>query len=485
MVNSSLGKSALVKSEADRNKDVLTTDNTDIYEIEIIRLASDGTGVGYLDGKATFVPGLLPGEIGRVRIRERKKRYQRAELLEILKTSPERQTPLCKAYSQCGGCALQHMNYEYTLFWKRQWVGDALRRLGGLTDVKVEPVIGLENPWRYRNKAVLHWDAEGRLGYYKAKTNEVIRFEDCLLLSEATNERIRSLQKLLGNNHPDIKKAIFRESSSGEGLVILEGENSVCLTDKELAKHNFNQSLNSARNRSLKKDINLARDMEENSEEEIEGKTKGVHLLETIDNLCFRVSPQAFLQVNPQQTEKLYSLVLDFAQLQGTEQVWDLYCGVGTITLLLAQQAARVVGIEENPQAVQDAILNAQQNGFKNVAYRQGKVEEELAKLAELPDLVVVDPPRSGMDKLVIEKLLELKPLKIIYVSCNPATLARDLKMLVCGETNDGARESRESNERENTTVRGTYMLEKVQPVDMFAWSHHVECVTLMSKVEK
>ena len=468
------------KSTADKNKGTPVKSNTEIWKIEIIRLASDGTGVGYLDGKATFVPGLLPGEIGRIRIKEQKKKYQRAELLEILRTAPERQTPLCKVYAQCGGCALQHMNYEYTLFWKRQWVEDALRRIGGLTNVTVEPVIGLQNPWRYRNKAVLHRDGEGRFGYYKEKTNEVVRFEDCPLLSEATNERIRCLQKFLGKNHPDIKKATFRESSNGEGLVILEGEKSFYLTDKELAEFSpESPALNLPRGISLERDIDLERGLNR----ETEGDSKKIYLLESIGDLTFRVSPQAFLQVNPQQTEKLYSLVLEFAQLQGTEHVWDLYCGVGTITLLLAQKASQVVGIEENPQAVQDAILNARENGFENVIFRQGKVEQELATLNGVPDLVVVDPPRSGMDKSVIEKLLELKPPRIIYVSCNPATLARDLKMLVSGEGgNDGRREFKE---RENTTARGVYAVEKVQPVDMFAWSHHVECVTLMSRVEK
>ncbi|HHV63943.1 MAG TPA: class I SAM-dependent RNA methyltransferase [Peptococcaceae bacterium] len=446
-------------------------------EIEIERLASDGAGVGYIDGKATFVPGMLPGEKGTVRITEEKKSYQRGDVITIFNPSPQRQTPPCPVYQECGGCNLQHMKYEYTLHWKRQWVEDALRRIGGLRNIIVEPVLGLEEPWRYRNKAVLHRDREGRFGYYRPKTNDVVPFADCLLLSESTNRRIRKLQQTIVTSCPDIKTATVRESSNGKGLILLEGDLPEPSIIHTLTKdEDFSPSVCSITYPRGKMDF---------------AGSGTPYLNEYLDDICFRVSPRAFLQVNPIQTRKLYSLILEYAKLKGTEEVWDLYCGIGTITLLLAKRAQKVVGIEENPYAVEDAVYNARENKITNVNFLQGKVEEtlknkgriegDIGRIAGTPDIVVTDPPRAGMDPLVVQKLRQIKPEKIIYVSCNPATLARDLKMLVSGEVgNDGGRGSKK---RENTADRGIYVVEKVQPVDFFPWTSHVECVELMTRL--
>jgi len=396
-----------------------------IQELEIMRLASDGSGVGYLEGKAVFVRGLLPGEKARVAIYEEKKNYLRANIVEITRFAPERQDPPCPVFLECGGCDLQHLNYRETLTWKRRWVEDALRRIGGLTDFTVEPVIGMDNPWRYRNKAVLHRDEAGRWGYYKAKSNEVVEFADCLLLGENTNRRIRQLRQ----DRKDGSRVVLRENSRGEGL--------------------------------LWGDWDLTASAVPHGQK--------AYFYEEIGGLRFRVSPQAFLQVNSLQAARLYGLVLQWAELQGTEEVWDLYCGIGTMTLMLAQRAGSVIGIEENSQAVLDAGENAISNRIANARFLQGKVEEKLGTFPGSPDLVVTDPPRAGMQREVLKRLLEIGPKKIIYVSCDPATLARDLKILVRGEED----------------LPGNFTLEKVQPVDMFPWSHHVECVTLMSRVEK
>lgn len=400
----------------------------DVQEIHIERLASDGSGVGYLDGKATFVPGLLPGEKGFIKIKEEKKTYQRAELLDVVNPSPERQIPLCSVYKECGGCNLQHLKYESTLEWKRQWVEDALKRIGKLSNIQVEPVLGMSDPWRYRNKAVLHRDKQGFLGYYRPGTNDVIPFEDCLLLSEKTNSRIKQLKE-------GFQSVTFRENSRGEGLVFPE-ENPTEVLDP-----------------------------------------RGQYFYEYLDDLRFRVSPKAFLQVNHAQTVKLYSLILNYAELQGQEEVWDLYCGIGTITLMLAKRARKVIGIEENSQAVEDAVINAQENGITNVSFIQGKVEDKLINLTGNPDIVVIDPPRAGMDHLVIDRMLKIKPQRIIYVSCNPATLARDLKVLTGSGMNGLDSSKIKSSEK--------YVIEKVQPVDMFPWSHHTETVVLMSRVDE
>lgn len=426
------------------------------HDIEIIRLASDGTGIGYIDGKATFVTGMLPGEKGKVRLLESKKTYQRAEAVEITHPSQERVTPSCPVFNQCGGCSLQQMNYEYTLKWKHQWVADALQRIGGIQDVEIEPVIGMEKPWRYRNKAVLHRNQQGRFGYHKEKSNEVVEFSDCLLLSKSMNKKITKLQEIIGTCCPGITTATFRQSNHGKALVLLDGNvNSTRELDekvKEIRQEpEFFPSICSV---SIPKG-------------NVDYWGTGPQFLnEHIDDIRFRVSPRAFLQVNPIQTAKLYSLVLNYAQLTENEELWDLYCGIGTITLVLAQRSRKVIGIEENPHAVKDAIENARDNDITNAQFIHGKVEDKLKALSSNPDIVVTDPPRAGMEHLVLEKLLEIKPKKIIYVSCNPATLARDLKVLTSG---DGKQS-------------GVYTIKRVQPVDMFPWTSHVETVVLLQR---
>lgn len=428
------------------------------HEIEIIRLASDGTGVGYINGKTTFVTGMLPKEKGKVRLLESKSTYQRAESLEITHPSPERVSPSCPVFKECGGCNLQHLNYEYSLEWKRQWVADALRRIGGIQDIEIEPVIGMTEPWRYRNKAVLHRDGQGQFGYHREKTNEVVGFGDCMLLSKSMNKKIAKLQEIMGACCSGITSATFRQSNHGKALVLLDGNvnNTIELDEKvkELRQDpEFSPSICS---------ISIPKG-------NVDYWGTGPQFLnEHIDDIRFRVSPRAFLQVNPIQTAKLYSLVLSYAQLTGNEELWDLYCGIGTITLVLAQRSRKVIGIEENPHAVKDAIENARDNEITNVQFIQGKVEDKLKALSGNPEIVVTDPPRAGMNPLVLEKLLEIKPKKIIYVSCDPATLARDLKVLIA----DGGKQS------------DTYTIQKVQPVDMFPWTGHVETVVLMSRVE-
>ena len=427
-----------------------------VYEVEIARLASDGSGIGYIDGITTFVLGMLPGEKGKVRITESKKSFLRAEPMEISLLSPERAAPECPVYTECGGCSLQHMRYEYTLEWKRRWVEDALQRIGGITDAEIEPVIGMTDPWRYRNKAILHRDDQGIFGYYKEKSNDVISFSDCLLLSTGMNNKITKLQKVMGKNYPGIKTATFRRSNHGKSLVLLEGNvQDNVQTDKMLKE--------------IRKETDFYPEVCSVSIPKGARSFRGTgpqFLNEYIDGIRFKVSPRAFLQVNPIQTKVLYDLVLSLAQLTGSEEIWDLYCGIGTITLLLARRSRKVIGFEENPHAIEDGIENAKENGITNVRFIQGKVEDKLKTFLGKPDLVVTDPPRAGMDPEVVERLLKAKPKRIIYVSCNPATLARDLKAI----------------RAENGKQAEVYSIKKVQPVDMFPWTSHVETVVLIEK---
>lgn len=428
--------------------------------LEIVRLASDGSGVGYLDGKATFVPGMLPGETGKVIITEKKKNYQRARLVEILEESQRRIQPPCSVFAECGGCSLQHMDYGYTLEIKQKWVEDALKRIGKV-ETEVRPVIGMEEPWRYRNKAVLHRDPAGKLGYYRKKSNEIVEFADCLLLSKAMNKYIKNVgnslkrieAKKIQNEFQDVPNNI-------ESLILRESKNGKILN--LLARESAEQDKNEIENQYRDQELSLVIKDDQGRIKEAVGAP---YLEEELAGLFFKVSPEVFLQVNPRQTEKLYSLVLDWAKLQGEETVWDLYCGIGTISLLLAQRAKRVLGIEENPAAVHDAKINAEINALKNAIFFQGKVESIISELKDQVNLVVIDPPRAGMDKQAVKKLLEIKPDRIIYVSCDPATMARDTGMLVNGMDD----------------LKGIYELKKVQPVDMFPWTSHVESIIMMT----
>ncbi|TGE33472.1 23S rRNA (uracil(1939)-C(5))-methyltransferase RlmD [Desulfosporosinus sp. Sb-LF] len=418
-------------------------------ELECLRLISDGSGIGYINGIATFVTGLLPGETGVVAVYEAKKKWQRARLQSIIKSSPERIIPPCTVFSGCGGCQLQHMTYEETLIWKQRWVEDALSRIGKLK-VTVKPTIGMEHPWRYRNKARLHRESTGKLGYFKERSKTLIHFEDCLLISERMNRWIRLTEEFLTKGYPEIHTLTFRENDKGEGLLLLEGVPTKALSEEE------NPDLFEALSREGLRSV-WGSDSEGNlvliwGEEMFN---------QTILDMPFDVSPLSFLQVNSKQTDVLYAHVLAEAALTRAETVWDLYSGIGTLTLALAREAKKVTGIEENPYAVEDAIQNAaKNNAIGHVEFLKGKVESRMMKIEEQPDVVVLDPPRAGMHPEVVKRLLELKPQRIIYVSCDPGTLGRDLRLL----------------------SQGGYRVESVQPVDMFPWTQHVETVVCLNR---
>jgi 23S rRNA (uracil1939-C5)-methyltransferase len=414
--------------------------------LECLRLSSDGSGVGYNNGVATFVQGLLPGETGEVQVYKSKKKWQRARLINIVKRSPQRVEAPCTVFKGCGGCRLQHITYQETLHWKQIWVKDALLRIGKVP-AEVKPAIGMPFPWRYRNKARLHRNFSGKLGYYREKTNDLVHFSDCLLLSERMNRWISLVQELLADGYPEIHTLTFRENTKGEGLLLLEGQPSPAST------------------------LMLSPEFAVLGREGLctvwGADSKGVPKLlwgddeftQKILGLTFKVSPRSFLQVNSLQMDVLYTQILNWANLTEKDIVWDLYSGIGTLTLILASIAGKVTGIEENPFAIEDAIQNAVRNNFMSlsgkVEFLRGKVESQILKSTEKPDVVILDPPRAGIHPFVGQRLLELKPQRLIYVSCDPGTLARDLGLL----------------------TRGGYSVECVQPVDMFPWTGHVETV--------
>ncbi|MGC7870592.1 23S rRNA (uracil(1939)-C(5))-methyltransferase RlmD [Desulfosporosinus sp. SYSU MS00001] len=439
-----------------------------VINLECLRLSSDGMAVGYYEGKATFVPGLLPGEIGQIQIMEIKKNWQRGKLLRIMKESPDRVNPPCSVFSVCGGCQLQHLKYEQTLVWKRQWVADALARIGKiqLDNVKIHPTIGMDHPWRYRNKARLHCGEPGSIGYYQEKSKATVRFSDCLLISERMNRWVREVEKLLSEQDKKslsrLTSLTFRENSQEEGMLILDSMENVNLMDRdgflaEAQKSGVSPEPDKERKETGHHEIGLGLRWVwgiNGSGEPVRIAGQG-DFTESVLEAEFKISPLAFLQVNPTQTRRLYQTVLDWAELSNEKVVWDLYCGIGTITLALAAKAKKIWGIEENPYAVKDAKENAKHNRIENVEFITGKVEDTFPQITDQPDIVVLDPPRAGAHKSVLERLLELQPAQIIYVSCDPGTLARDLGVL----------------------QSGGYQVAEVQPVDMFPWTPHVETV--------
>lgn len=422
-------------------------------KLECLRLISDGSGIGYMEGIATFVPGLLPGETGLVEVIEAKKKWQRAQLLTIIQPSPERQDPPCHVFEECGGCQLQHMSYPETLTWKQRWVEDALMRIGKIY-ADVRPTIGMATPWRYRNKARLHRDQTGRLGYFKEKSQALVHFQDCLLLSERMNRWIRRTEELLTKEFLpiDIQTLTFRQNPQGDGLLLLEGGTFSAISAEvekrpELLNALLQDGLRSIWWADSQGGLKL-----------VSGDEMFHHAILGLD---FKVSPLSFLQVNTIQTEILYDLVRKETKLTGEETVWDLYTGIGTLALCIAPKAKRVLGIEENPFAIKDALKNAaKQKNLGQVEFLVGKVEDLMIKIDDQPDVVVLDPPRAGMHPSVIRRLLEVEPKRIIYVSCDPGTLARDLSILTAEH----------------------YMVESVQPVDMFPWTQHVETVVLLER---
>ncbi|MGI6728379.1 MAG: 23S rRNA (uracil(1939)-C(5))-methyltransferase RlmD [Anaerovoracaceae bacterium] len=473
------------------------------YTVEITDLSDMGEGIGRIEemeGMVVFVPEAIPGDIVQIEITKKKKSFAKGKVVEIVKPSSFRTEPFCPYWGECGGCSLQIMSYEGQLALKKKWVTDRLVRIGGIEDPKVSDVIPMEEPYRYRNKAqfpvgrVRGAEKKERgcnLGFYRLKSHEVINCDSCLLQTEPA-ERIGQVirryvkETKLPIYDPKTGTGVLRHVivktafGTGEVMVILVA------TERKLPAVEWlvEEICNTLEN--LSEEINLSMGEKEDYGFYLESlilnvnKTKNQGVMDKVcitlagkptikdylSGMEFEISPLSFYQVNPIQTEKLYEKVKQYAALNGTETVLDLYCGVGTIGLTLAHQAKKVIGIESVKAAVLDANRNAVINGIVNAEFICGKAEEELPKLLEQgvqADLVVLDPPRAGCSPELLEAVAEAGPPRIVYVSCDPATLARDVKLL---------------------TQKG-YRFVEAQPVDMFPWVGHVECVTLMSRVEE
>lgn len=442
------------------------------YEIEINSLGSSAEGVGRFKDFTVFVPYTLPGEKAEVLIEEVKKSYAKGRALQILRKSADRIAPKCAIYDRCGGCQLQHLNYEAQLRIKRQQVIDAVTRIGKQPDVPVHATLGAEAPWNYRNKMqfpVGRSKGKTIIGCFAQGSHDIIDTENCYIQKEFNNDIVNAMREIVDklgipvyneDRHTGIlRHVIGRVGKNGECMVVLV----TAVKDLQRSK----DIVRMLRER-LPKLVSVQQNVQTYRNNVIMGRDTKLlwgkpTILDSLGSLTFHISPRSFFQVNTDQAEVLYGKALEYANLTGRETVIDAYCGTGTITLFLAQKARRVYGIEIVKPAILDAEKNARDNHVKNAEFIVGDatvVMPRLYKQGIRADVVVVDPPRAGCTPTVLETFANMKPKRIVYVSCNPASLARDIAIL------DGL----------------GYHAREVQPVDMFPNTSHVESVALIQR---
>jgi len=443
--------------------------------LTIKSLGINGEGIGYFKRKIVFVDKALPGEVVHAEVTEVQEKYAVARLLRVVEKSPARITPPCPVYEACGGCSLQHLDYQAQLAGKQEIVIESLRKYAKLANPPVSPTIGMDNPWAYRNKAQFQVGRQnGRLvaGLYQAGTHKLVNLEDCLVQHEATTQVVQTARRVLeelGIPAYDERKRTGVIRTIVARVAFATGETQLTLVTAVPEIPRVRELILELRTR-LPGLTGIVQNINPQKTSLVFGEKSVVlwgkpSITEKLGELSFDLSARAFFQLNPEQTKKLYDQVKQTAGLTGTELVLDLYCGTGTIGLWLAPHAREVRGIELIPEAVEDARRNAERNGITNARFFAGRAEVLMPKWARQgirPDVVVVDPPRTGLAPELIRSLLSVQPKKIVYVSCNPSTLAKDAARML-----------------------GKYELVSVQPVDMFPHTPHVECVVLMSRIEK
>ena len=440
----------------------------DLIKLKIEDIGSNGEGIGKLDGYTFFVKDSLPGDYIEARVTKENKSYGFARLEKILYASEMRIDPPCKIASKCGGCQIQAMDYKSQLVFKENKVKNNLERIGGLRDLKINSIIGMDDPFRYRNKSQypVGLNKEGKIvtGFFAGRTHSIIESEDCLIGPSVNNEILKIVKSFMIENKISpydektnkglVRHILIRNGfNTGEIMVVLV-INGKKLTGWEILVERLKEIKGMT---AIALNVNTEKTNVILGDRIINLYGKGC-ITDKIKDLEFRISPLSFYQVNPVQTEKLYEKALEYAGLTGKETVWDLYCGIGTISLFLAKAAGKVYGVEVVKEAIEDAKVNASINGITNAEFLVGEAENVIIK--EKPDVVVVDPPRKGCDEKLLETIVKVSPEKVVYVSCDSATLARDLKFL----------------------CENGYEVKEVQPVDMFPHSVHVETVVLMSR---
>ena len=469
----------------------MALEKNDIVRLTISDIGTDGEGIGKVDGYTLFVKDAVIGDTITARVIKLKKNYGYGRLMEVIEPSKDRVEPVCPVARQCGGCQIQQMSYDAQLDFKRKLVEGNLRRIGGFPDINVLPVIGMDEPYHYRNKAQypVGRDKDGNvvIGFYAGRTHCIIDNQDCAIGARENVKILTAIRDYINEN----KVSVYDENT-GNGAVrhILirkgfhTGQVMVCivvngeslpqedklvakLTGLELWENETNGKFDSVKGKAVpyisSVMVNINR---ENTNVILGDRCRTLwgkdYIEDSINGITFQISPLSFYQVNPVQTEKLYGKALEFAGLTGNEVVWDMYCGIGTISLIMATRAKKVYGVEIVPAAIENAKNNARINGLDNAEFYVGKSEEiapELAEQGAVPDVIVVDPPRKGCDEALLDTIVKMQPERVVYVSCDSATLARDLKYLA---------------------ARG-YEVKTVQPVDQFCHTVHVETVVKLS----
>ena len=440
----------------------------------------DGAGIEKSDGMTFFVKDAVIGDVVRAKIIKLKKTYGYARLMELLEASADRVEPNCPYYRQCGGCQIQALSYEKQLEFKENKVRNNLERIGGFTKIPMEPIVGMDEPYHYRNKAQfpVGTDKEGHIvtGFYAGRTHTIIPNRDCALGLPVNREILDIVIDFMEKYHISAY-----DEKTGKGLVrhvlircgFSSQEKMVCLIINGKSLPHGEKLVEALRKIDGMTSISLNCNTERTNV--ILGHKTIVlcgqeYITDQIGDISYEISPVSFYQVNPVQTEKLYGLALEYADLHGEETVWDLYCGIGTISLFLAQKAKQVYGVEIIPQAIENAKRNAVKNGIENAEFFVGKSEEVLPEFYEkeaaagrkaYADVIVVDPPRKGCDEKLLDTIVKMAPDRVVYVSCDSATLARDLKIL-CEQG---------------------YELKRVRAVDQFCHTVHTEAVCCLHRV--
>ena len=445
----------------------------DIIELNIIDMSHDGEGIGKTDAFIWFVKDTVIGDRVRAKVVKVGKNYGYARLVDIIEGSPDRVEPPCPIARRCGGCTLQQLRYDNQLAYKEQKVKNNLIRIGGFDKALVasiyEGIVGMEHPYRYRNKAQFPIGKAGDIiaGYYAGRTHDIIACDDCLIGDEINKDIVGAV---IGH----MKKYDIEpyDETLGTGLVrhvlvrkaYATGDLMCCIVATSMKipyADELADSLAALGVTNFVININKERTNVILGEKQVCARGDG-YITDYIGDIRFRISAKSFYQVNPQQTRILYETAISYAGLSGQEVVWDLYCGIGTISLSMARSARQVIGVEVVEEAIADAIENARINNITNTQFICGRAEDIVQSLPH-PDVIVVDPPRKGCDRKCIQTMLDIEPSRIVYVSCDSATLARDLKMLC---------------------ESGKYELKRVKVVDMFPQTGHVETVVLFSKGE-
>ena len=444
----------------------------DYFNVNITDIGINGEGIGKIDNFIVLVQGALPKETVKVKIVKIKKNYCYGKLIEILTPSPDRQSPPCEHFNKCGGCNLLHLKYDEQLNIKSKFIQSNLKKIAKITDIKVPKAIGMDNPFNYRNKASfpINFTDKVNIGFYKPRSHNIVNIENCAIQNPINTLIIQKIKEFIKDSNisiydentgkGDLRHIVTRIGNKTNELLvcIVINNNKFLYKDLLIEKLKDIPNLDSIVINFNTKNTNVILG---DKTETILGKG---YIVDYIKDLKFNISPLSFYQVNPIQTEVLYQKALDFCDLKGDEIVFDAYCGIGTISLFLAKNCKKVYGIEIVPDAIKNAISNAKLNNITNVEFFVGKSEEIMPNLIFekniYPDIIVVDPPRKGCDKVLLDAISKTNIKKLIYISCDNSTLARDLDYL---------------------STFG-FKLKKIQPVDMFCMTTHIECVALITR---